>query len=273
MVFNTLSGRFLGLMVVFVVIAEVLIFVPSVARFRADYLQNRLEMAQLAVLAQLATPSEDGVGPDLRNQLLATAGVLNVVLRRDDVRELMLESPIPGPVQETFYLKDADRLTLMRDALRVFLAAHDRIIRVIGVTRQGAKSEIEVTLHEWPLREAMGTLVRGETKHFSASVQPYLRDVHDHVVQLLDLLENCREMSSSLIELHMSTSNNRLNEVIKLLTIISTIFMPLTFIVGIYGMNFDVMPELRWWWGYPACLALMAVVAVTMAPAAVLDKS
>lgn len=116
----------------------------------------------------------------------------------------------------------------------------------------------------WPLREAIGTLVRGETKHFSPSVQPYLRDVHDHVVQLLDLLENCREMSSSLIELHMSTSNNRLNEVIKLLTIISTIFIPLTFVVGVYGMNFDDMPELHWRWGYPACLAVMVLVAGAM---------
>src|SRR5262245_10141482 len=116
----------------------------------------------------------------------------------------------------------------------------------------------------WPLREAIGTLVRGETKHFSTSVQPYLRDVHDHVVQLLDLLENCREMSSSLIELHMSTSNNRLNEVIKVLTLISTIFMPLTFVVGIYGMNFVEMPELHWRYGYPACLAVMVVIAGAM---------
>ena len=94
MVFNTLSGRFLGLTVLFVVIAEVLIFVPSVARFRADYLQNRLELAQLAALALLATPDEE-VAPDLGKELLATADVLNVVLRRDDVRELMLESPMP----------------------------------------------------------------------------------------------------------------------------------------------------------------------------------
>jgi magnesium transporter len=116
----------------------------------------------------------------------------------------------------------------------------------------------------WPLREAIGTLVRGETKHFSASVQPYLRDVHDHVVQLLDLLEICRDMGSGLIELHMSTSNNRLNEVIKVLTLISTIFMPLTFVVGIYGMNFEKMPELKWEWGYPACLAVMVVIAGAM---------
>ena len=154
MVFNTLSGRFLGLTVLFVVIAEVLIFVPSVARFRADYLQNRLELAQLAALALLATPDEE-VAPDLGKELLATADVLNVVLRRDDVRELMLESPMPPMVDETFDLRDADQMTLMRNALRVLLSGHDRIIRVIGQTTHGAMSEIEVTLHEWPLREAM----------------------------------------------------------------------------------------------------------------------
>ncbi len=116
----------------------------------------------------------------------------------------------------------------------------------------------------WPLREATSTLVRGEAKHFSADVQPYLRDVHDHVVQLLDLLENHREMTSSLLELHLSTVNNKLNEVMKLLTIIATIFIPLTFLVGVYGMNFDWMPELRVWWGYPACLLLMVTIAASM---------
>jgi signal transduction histidine kinase len=152
MFFNTLSGRFLGLTIVFVVIAEVLIFVPSVSRFRADYLQNRLELAQLATLALLATPDEV-VAPDLETELLATADVLNVVLRRDDVRELVLASPTPPPVDETFDLREADSLMLMRDALRVFAADHDRVIRVIGRTSQGR--EIEVTLHEWPLRDAM----------------------------------------------------------------------------------------------------------------------
>jgi signal transduction histidine kinase len=153
MFFNTLSGRFLGLMIVFVVIAETLIFVPSVARFRADYLQNRLELAQLAALALLATPDEAAVEPAIAEELLETAGVLNVVLRRDEVRELVLESPMPPPVAETFDLRETDPLGLMRDALRVFVATHDRIIRVIGRTGRGG--EIEVTLHEWPLRGAM----------------------------------------------------------------------------------------------------------------------
>ena len=93
---------------------------------------------------------------------------------------------------------------------------------------------------------------------------PYLRDVTDHVVQLIDLVEGHRELSTSLLELHLSMVNHKLNEVIKLLTVISTIFIPLTFVVGVYGMNFDWMPELRVWWGYPLCLLVMLVTALLM---------
>ncbi|MBM3963014.1 MAG: magnesium/cobalt transporter CorA, partial [Planctomycetes bacterium] len=114
---------------------------------------------------------------------------------------------------------------------------------------------LELRRAVWPLREATSALLRGEGRNFSADVRPYLRDVHDHIVQLIDLLENQRELTSSLLDLHLSHVNHRLNEVMKLLTIISTIFIPLTFLVGVYGMNFDWMPELRVWWGYPACMA------------------
>lgn len=123
---------------------------------------------------------------------------------------------------------------------------------------------LELRRAVWPLREVTSALVRDEPRHFSKDVRPYLRDVHDHVVQLLDLLENYREMTSSLLDLHLSMVNHRLNEVIKLLTVISTIFIPLTFLVGVYGMNFDWMPELRVWWGYPACLLVMLLVALVM---------
>lgn len=123
---------------------------------------------------------------------------------------------------------------------------------------------LELRRAVWPLREATSTLVRGEARHFSADVRPYLRDVHDHVVQLLDLLENYREMTSSLLDLHLSSVNHRLNEVMKLLTVISTIFIPLTFLVGVYGMNFKWMPETQVWWGYPTCLLVMVIVAASM---------
>ncbi len=116
----------------------------------------------------------------------------------------------------------------------------------------------------WPLREATSALLRGETKHFGAEIHPYLRDVHDHVVQLLELFESYREISSSLLELHLSMVNQRLNEVMKVLTIIATIFIPLTFVVGVYGMNFKWMPELDVWWCYPAVLVAMAGIAGAM---------
>jgi signal transduction histidine kinase len=154
MFFNTLSGRFLGLTIVFVVIAEVLIFVPSVARFRLDYVQNRLDLAQLAALALLATPGE-AVSPELEQELLQTAGVLNVVLRRQDVRELVLASPMPEPVAESYDIRDPSAMVLMADALAVFGRDEDRIVRFIGRTARGEPSDIEVTLHEAPLRAAM----------------------------------------------------------------------------------------------------------------------
>ena len=95
--FNTLSGRFLGLLIVFVMIAEVLIFVPAVSRFRVENLQNRLELGQLAALALLATPDVQ-VAPDLEAELLATADVYNVALRREGVRELALQGEVPGVI-------------------------------------------------------------------------------------------------------------------------------------------------------------------------------
>jgi len=138
--------------------------------------------------------------------------------------------------------------------------AGNAVLELHGVRR----CLLELRRAVWPLREATSSLVRGDARHFSADVLPYLRDVNDHVVQLLDLLENAREMSSSLLDLHLSTINHKLNDVIRVLTVISTIFIPLTFVVGVYGMNFDWMPELRVWWGYPACLLVMLVIALLM---------
>lgn len=116
----------------------------------------------------------------------------------------------------------------------------------------------------WPLREALGTLYRGESPFVTEPTRLYLRDCYDHVVQALDLVEVYRELCSGLTDLVMTSATHRLNEIIKVLTIISTIFIPLTFIAGVYGMNFDYMPELRSRWGYPAVMILMAVIACGM---------
>lgn len=116
----------------------------------------------------------------------------------------------------------------------------------------------------WPLREAMSSLSRSECPLLQESTKVFFRDVYDHVVQIVDTIETLREMVSACLDIYLSSISYRLNAVMKVLTIITTIFMPLTFIVGIYGMNFEYMPELQWKWGYPAVLALMAAVGLGM---------
>lgn len=114
----------------------------------------------------------------------------------------------------------------------------------------------------WPLREAVNQLIREPEGPFTAETRLYLRDAYDHTIQIIDLVETYRELAASLVDIYLSSASNRMNEVMKVLTIISTIFIPLTFIAGIYGMNFQHMPELEWRYGYGLCLAFMAVTAL-----------
>jgi signal transduction histidine kinase len=151
---NTLSGRFLLLTMAFVMLAEVLIFVPSIARYRADYLLLRLEKAQIASLALLAA-DDATVGAALETELLKNAEVFNVVLRRDEIRQLVLSSPIPAPIHDTFDLRLAGPWELIRDAMTVLADPENRVIRVIGNPVQDAGLLIEITMQTGPLRAAM----------------------------------------------------------------------------------------------------------------------
>jgi signal transduction histidine kinase len=153
MFFRTLSGRFLVLTTLFVMLAEILIFVPSVARFRQEYIQSRVERAQIASLALLAA---DGmIDEKLENELLANAEVHNVVLRRDEMRQLVLSSPIPGPIDETYDLRDAPAWQLIRDAILTLVRSDNRMFRVIGDPVRQAGLLIEITMDSAPLRAAM----------------------------------------------------------------------------------------------------------------------
>jgi len=98
----------------------------------------------------------------------------------------------------------------------------------------------------------------------SDSTRVYLRDVYDHTIHAIDTLETYRDMISGMLDIYLSSTSNRMNEVMKVLTIIATIFIPLTFIAGIYGMNFRYMPELKWRWGYPGVLLIMGVISAFM---------
>lgn len=119
----------------------------------------------------------------------------------------------------------------------------------------------------WPQREVIAALLREDCTLVSDPVKVYLRDCYEHVIQALDMLETYRELASSLMDVYLSSVSNKMNEVMKTLTVISTIFIPLTFVAGIYGMNFNPeaspwnMPELNWYWGYPAVWVLMLAIA------------
>ena len=121
----------------------------------------------------------------------------------------------------------------------------------------------------WPQREALSFLLREAEAVVGTETRVFLNDCYDHTVQILDLVETYRDIASGLTEIYLSSMSHRLNEVMKVLTIIATIFIPLTFVAGIYGMNFDRsspwnMPELGWRYGYPACLLAMAVLGVAL---------
>lgn len=122
----------------------------------------------------------------------------------------------------------------------------------------------------WPQRNALNTLIRDGSSVIDPEILVFLRDCYDHTVQIIDIIETYRELVSSLTDIYLSAISNKMNEVMKLLTVISSIFIPLTFIVGIYGMNFNNdkspwnMPELDWYWGYPLCWLIMLATAFSL---------
>jgi magnesium transporter len=152
--------------------------------------------------------------------------------RLDEVEDTLLERPDRESFQELHRVK--------RDLLRLRKAT-------------------------WPLREMVAALTRTDCTLVREGTRVWLRDVYDHAVQIIDIVETFREMTQELVDLYLSSVSNRMNEIMKVLTVIATIFMPLTFIAGVYGMNFAHMPELAWKWGYPLVWALMLVVGGGMA--------
>lgn len=188
------------------------------------------------------------------------------------VREGKGRSRSAGPDHLTYALVDAiidgyfpvlerygELLETLEDAIIAQPAGH--FFEQIHEMRHGLLS---LRRAAWPLRETTNTLYREPIPFVDEEERIYLRDCHDHVVQIIDLLENYRDVTSGLMEVYLSSISNRTNEIMKFLTIISSIFIPLTLISGIYGMNFEHMPELKWRLGYPLALLLMACIAVLM---------
>lgn len=183
-----------------------------------------------------------------------------------------------GPDYLTYVLLDAtidayfpvlERVSERVDALEdhIIALSDDRTVPMI----HDVKSDLLLLRRAvWPHREMFNGLIRETTELVGDETRVHLRDCYDHTAQLIDLIEVYREVTADLRDMYLSMVNQRTNEVMKVLTIIATLFMPLTFIVGIYGMNYDPdsspwnMPELRWYYGYPACLATCLLVTIGM---------
>jgi magnesium transporter len=135
----------------------------------------------------------------------------------------------------------------------------NRVLARILDLKRSLQSLRRIAIHQ---REVLLRLSRGEFALFPPEVLPYMRDVHDHFVRVGDLADSYRDLVTSALDAYLSVQSNRMNEVMKTLTLISTVMLPLTFVAGVYGMNFEHMPELRWTYGYPYALGLMAGVTV-----------
>ena len=173
----------------------------------------------------------------------------------------LLDAIVDGyfPILEEY----GERLEVLEEEI-LARPSSDIVARIHGIKRN------LLTLRRaiWPQRETFNALLREETALVTAETRLYLRDCYDHTTQIIDLVETYRELGADLTDVYLSSISNRTNEIMRVLTVIATIFIPLTFIAGVYGMNFNPatsplnMPELNWYWGYPFSLTLMVMVAV-----------
>jgi len=167
--------------------------------------------------------------------------------------DTLIDRYYPPAEQLSHELEDLEDEIAERDNPEAMGRLHDIRRQLVILRRVG-----------WPQREAITSLIRDQTPFVTDEVRSYLRDTQDHIAQIVELMDSCREMTVSLMDIHLSAVSQRTNEVMKVLTIVASVFIPLTFIAGIYGMNFEHMPELHRQNAYPMVIATMAVVAALM---------
>ncbi len=231
---------------------------------RAAYEKSRLETEQVSLFlgANFVLTFQERAGDsfDAVRERIRKAGGRIRSAGPDYLAYALLDAIIDGyyPVLEAY----GEKLEDLED--EVLLHPAEELIHRI---HQARRDLLWLRRAAWPLREAVNSLHRDPSPLVADETRVYLRDCYDHTIQIIDLLENYRELAAGLLEVYLSSMSNRLNEIMKVLTIFAAIFIPLGFIAALYGMNFDPgvspwnMPELRWAWGYPFALGLMAAVA------------
>lgn len=223
--------------------------------------QVSLILGKNYVLSLQEEPERDCFDP-VRNRLQKNRGIIRHQ-GADYLAYALWDAIIDGyfPVLEAYgeRLEDLETAAIERPSDRTLKEIY-QIRRELLALRRGI----------WSQRDALNTLLREGHPLLGDRIQPYLRDCYDHTVQIIDTIETYRELTSSLMDIYLSAVNNKMNEVMKTLTVVSSIFIPLTFIAGVYGMNFNSnaspwnMPELNWYFGYPFCLGVMSAIALIL---------
>lgn len=232
----------------------------------AEYVEHHLKQEQLCIVLgdNFVLTFQEAPGGDCLNGVRERLRKEHGQIRSAGPDYLMysiIDAAIDGyfPILENI----GDMLEELEDSI---LERYDRWIpaRIMELKRE----VLAVRRAVWPVREALNVMIRDELPHLSPNTKVYLRDCYDHVVRIIDLVETQRELCSDLMDLFLSSVSNRMNEVMKVLTVITLLFMPPTLVAGIYGMNFNTqvsqwnMPELNWAFGYPWALCLMLVSAL-----------
>ncbi|MFH1418351.1 MAG: magnesium/cobalt transporter CorA [Planctomycetota bacterium] len=231
-------------------------------------------------ITRMALLREEGVEPEQVSLFVGPNYVLTFQERSGDVFD-----PVRNRIRRGgAIIRSSGPSYLAYALLDAVIDGYYPILETFGEKLEALEDEImanpqPATLHEihrakrdllairraiWPQREAVNALIRDENPLITDTVRVYLRDCYDHCVQIMDGVETYRELAGGLMDVYLSSVGNRQNEVMKVLTIMASIFIPLTFMAGVYGMNFDNMPELRTPWAYPFLLAGMVVVAIGM---------
>ena len=242
-----------------VVITQMVVSKPSGKSFSLE--QVSLVVGKNYVLTVQEDPDKDCLRP-VRRRIKFNKGSIRD-LGADYLAYALWDAIIDGffPVLEIYGEKIED----LEDEV-IFNPSNQSLAKVYQIKRELLALRRAI----WPQRNALNTLIRDGSSVIDPEILVFLRDCYDHTVQIIDIIETYRELASSLTDIYLSAISNKMNEVMKLLTVISSIFIPLTFIAGIYGMNFDPnvspfnMPELKWYWGYPFCWALMIVTATCL---------
>ena len=195
---------------------------------------------------------QDGLFDQLKQRLLNARGRIRT-LGTDYLVYTIMDTVVDH------YFTLADTLEEVIESIEVKLLTRARA-QTLRTLQRLKREMVFIRKAITPLREVLGTLQRCESALISAKTEPYFRDVFDHILRVIDTLDSHRDLINGMLEIYLTSLSNRMNEIMKVLTVFATIFIPLTFVVGIYGMNFDFMPELHWKWSYPVLWGLFILI-------------